>query len=45
MYHAIMTKINRIIEKSKKAALSILKEKGFDSNLTIRQMIDRGRKY
>lgn len=32
-------------EKSRRAALSILKEKGFKSNLSIREMIEEGRKY
>lgn len=32
-------------EKSKKAAEAILKEKGFKSDLSIREMIEMGRKY
>lgn len=40
-----LTPDKSITEKSKEAALSILKEKGFESKLSIRQMIEKGRKY
>lgn len=36
---------HKAAEKSRKAALSILKERGFESNLSIREMIEKGRKY